>query len=45
MKQYFIIAGELYKSGIVTPMLKCRSREQGIELLREMHHMKFLKER
>ena len=29
-KQYSIIAGELYKSGIVTPMLKCISREQGI---------------
>ena len=36
-KQYSIIAGELYKSGIVTPMLKCISREQGIELLSEMH--------
>jgi hypothetical protein len=32
-KQYTIIAGELYKSGIVTPMLKCISRKQGIELL------------
>ena len=37
MKQYSIIAGELYKSGIVSPMLKCISREQGIELLSEMH--------
>ena len=37
MKQYSIIAGELYKSGIVTAMLKCISREQGIELLSEMH--------
>ena len=37
MKQYSIIAGELYKSRIVTPMLKCISREQGIELLSEMH--------
>ena len=36
-KQYSIIAGELYKSGIVTPMLKCISRDQGIELLIEMH--------
>jgi hypothetical protein len=45
MKQYFIIAGELYKSGIVAPMLKCRSREQGIKLLSKMHHMKFLTER
>ena len=37
MKQYSIIAGELYKSGIVAPMLKCISREQGIKLLSEMH--------
>ena len=28
---------QLYKSGIVAPMLKCISREQGIELLSEMH--------
>ena len=37
MKQYSIISGELYKSGVVAPMLKCISREQGIELLSEMH--------
>ena len=37
MKQYSIIAGELYKSGIVAPMLKCISRDQGIKLLTEMH--------
>ena len=37
MKQYSIIAGELYKSGIVAPMLKCISREQGINLLSELH--------
>ena len=36
-KQYSIIAGELYKNGIVAPMLKCISREQGIQLLSEMH--------
>jgi hypothetical protein len=36
-KQCSIIAGELYKSGIVAPMLKCICREQGIELLSEMH--------
>ena len=34
---YSIIVGELYKSGIVAPMLKCISREQGIKLLSEMH--------
>jgi len=37
MKQYSIIAGELYKSGVVAPMLKCISREQGIKLLSKMH--------
>ena len=37
MKQYSIIGGELYKSRIVAPMLKCISREQGIWLLSEMH--------
>ena len=36
-KQYSIIAGELYKSGIVAPMLKCISRDQGIKLLGKMH--------
>jgi hypothetical protein len=36
-KQYSIIAGELYKSGIVAPILKCISRDQGIELLTEIH--------
>ena len=36
-KQYSIIAGELYKSRIVVPMLKCISKEQGINLLSEMH--------
>ena len=36
-KQYSIIAGELYKSRIVAPMLKCISREQGIKLLTQMH--------
>jgi len=37
MKQYSLITIELYKSGIVAPMLKCKSREQGIELLSKMH--------
>jgi hypothetical protein len=37
MKQYSIIAGELHKSEIVAPMLKCISKDQGIELLTEMH--------
>ena len=37
MKQYSIIVGELYKSKIITLMLKCKGREQGIQLLNEMH--------
>jgi ribonuclease HI len=36
-KQYSIIEGELYKSGIIAPMLKCISKEQGIQLPSEMH--------
>ena len=36
-KQYSIIAGELYKSGVVALMLKCISKEQGIKLLSKMH--------
>ena len=36
-KQYSIIAGELYKSGILAPLLKCISKERGIQLLCEMH--------
>jgi ribonuclease HI len=36
-KHYSILAGELYKSGIVTPMLKYISKDQGIQLLAEMH--------
>ena len=35
-KQYSI-AREVYKSRIVAPMLKCISKEQGTELLSEMH--------
>jgi hypothetical protein len=37
MKQYSIITGELYKNGVVALMLKCISKDQGIELLTEMH--------
>ena len=36
-KHYSIIAGELYKCGIIAPMLKCISREHVVKLLSEMH--------
>lgn len=36
-KHYSIIGEELYKQGILVPMLKCISREQGIQLLGEIH--------
>ena len=36
-KQYSIISGELYKSGILAQLLKCISKEQGIQLLSKMH--------
>lgn len=36
-KQYSIIGSELYRKGIVDPMLKCISRQQGIDLLAEIH--------
>jgi hypothetical protein len=36
-KQYSVIAGELYKSRIVAPMLKCISKDQGIKLLTKVH--------
>ena len=36
-KHYSIVTGDLYKSGIMAPMLKCITREQGTQLLAEMH--------
>jgi ribonuclease HI len=36
-KHYKIIGGELYKTGIVAPWLKCISRQQGLQLLEEIH--------
>jgi len=36
-KHYSIVAGDLYKDRIVAPMLKCISREHGIQLLAKMH--------
>ena len=34
---YVISQGELYKSGVVTPWLKCIPVSQGVELLNEIH--------
>jgi hypothetical protein len=32
-----IIEGELYKHGVCSPLLKCLSRAEGIELMKETH--------
>jgi len=34
---YIISEGELFKSGVTSPWLKCISTAEGIELLKEMH--------
>ena len=36
-KAYVIIEGELYKHGVCSPLLKCLSRAEGIELMKEIH--------
>ena len=36
-KLYSVIGSELYRSGIVAPLLKCISKQQGIELLNKIH--------
>jgi hypothetical protein len=36
-KPYVIIEGELYKHGVCSPLLKCLSRTEGIELMKEIH--------
>jgi ribonuclease HI len=36
-KPYVIIEGELYKHGVYSPLLKCLSRSEGIELMKEIH--------
>lgn len=36
-KHYVIVGDDLYKEGILAPMLKCISKEQGIQLLEEIH--------
>jgi hypothetical protein len=32
-----IIEGELYKHGVCSPLIKCLSRAEGIELMKEIH--------
>jgi ribonuclease HI len=36
-RPYVIIEGELYKHGVCSPLLKCLSRIEGIELIKEIH--------
>jgi hypothetical protein len=36
-RPYVIIEGELYKQGVCSPLLKCLSRTQGQELMKEIH--------
>jgi hypothetical protein len=36
-RPYVIIEGELYKHGVCYPLLKCLSRTEGIELIKEIH--------
>jgi hypothetical protein len=33
----YIIIGELYKQGVCSPLLKCLSRTEGQELMKEIH--------
>jgi ribonuclease HI len=36
-RPYVIIQGELYKHGVCSPLLKCLSRTEGQELMKEIH--------
>jgi hypothetical protein len=36
-RPYVIIEGELYKQGVCSPLLKCLSRIEGQELMKEVH--------
>jgi hypothetical protein len=36
-RPYIIIEGELYKHGVYSPLLKCLSRTEGMELMKEIH--------
>jgi len=37
VRGYIISEGELFKSGVTSPWLKCISTTEGIELLKEIH--------
>jgi hypothetical protein len=37
IRPYVIIEGELYKRGFCSPLLKCLSRAEGVELIKEIH--------
>jgi hypothetical protein len=34
---YVVVNGELYKSGVTEPWLRCITSEKGLELLKEIH--------
>jgi hypothetical protein len=36
-RPYVIIEGDLYKHGVCSPLLKCLSRAEGQELMKEIH--------
>jgi ribonuclease HI len=36
-RPYVILEGELYKRGVCSPLLKCLSRTEGMELMKEIH--------
>jgi hypothetical protein len=36
-RPYVIIEGELHKHGVCSPLLKCLSRAEGFELMKEIH--------
>jgi hypothetical protein len=36
-RPYVMLEGELYKHGVCSPLLKCLSRTEGIELMKEIH--------
>jgi hypothetical protein len=36
-KGYAVINGELYKSRVTEPWLRCTTSEKGVELLKEIH--------
>jgi hypothetical protein len=37
IRPYMIIEGELFKQGVCSPLLKCLSRAEGQELMKEIH--------